>query len=174
MKKTTLLILVLSLLLISCDDDDNDGYVSEGCVAAANNMQSCDLYTDGTVNCAMDYETPKDSCYAFCVAEASCDDLEAFYCSFGESNELTDSFGGCDTLSESYACGDGTEIEGYYVCDGEEDCDNGADEANCARFECTEFGSVPQSWVCDGEQDCDDGSDEAGCGEIAELSCPVK
>ncbi len=66
---------------------------------------------------------------------------------------------------------DGSPIPASWVCDGDLDCEDGSDEANCqtsedegTEFICADDGSpIPASWVCDGDLDCEDGSDEAGC-----------
>lgn len=64
-------------------------------------------------------------------------------------------------------------------CDGDRDCANGEDEADCrpspARAPCLESAGrlrCPQSplciskdWLCDGDDDCGDFSDETHCGE---------
>lgn len=67
------------------------------------------------------------------------------------------------------------------VCDGEKDCANGEDEADCKpkeevkpavptaqchdwMFKCANGECVPSWWKCDGVKDCSDNSDEMGCG----------
>uniref|UniRef100_A0A7N6BJJ0 EGF-like domain-containing protein n=1 Tax=Anabas testudineus TaxID=64144 RepID=A0A7N6BJJ0_ANATE len=62
-------------------------------------------------------------------------------------------------------------IPSSWRCDGKADCENGADEVNCAfflqctaaEFSCRNSQCVSSSFVCDDEADCDDGSDEASC-----------
>ena len=57
-----------------------------------------------------------------------------------------------------------------WLCDGDADCPDGADEAEelCAarpcppeKFRCGDHVCVPQGSVCDGVQNCADGADEA-------------
>ncbi|XP_041106464.1 low-density lipoprotein receptor-related protein-like [Polyodon spathula] len=77
-------------------------------------------------------------------------------------------------------CKDGTDCVAHdHQCDGEKDCKDGSDEANCPR-ECDMSGSfrcldgrkcIESKWVCDGLPQCADGSDEADCWKPTE-SCP--
>lgn len=64
-----------------------------------------------------------------------------------------------------------------WVCDSENDCDDGSDERNCGQadssrlclpveFACKSGGQcIPKSYHCDGQTDCMDGSDEMSCGK---------
>ncbi|CAL8268171.1 unnamed protein product [Arctogadus glacialis] len=61
-------------------------------------------------------------------------------------------------------------------CDGERDCENGADEDQCAAdtkacpakdFQCRNGKCVAPVFVCDGDDDCGDGSDEQRCSPTA-------
>jgi hypothetical protein len=66
-----------------------------------------------------------------------------------------------------------------FICDGVNDCTNGADERNCrfsqtterpapgckaGEFRCSSGRCLRPQWVCDGDQDCSDGADERNCG----------
>lgn len=73
-------------------------------------------------------------------------------------------------------------IFGSYVCDGDQDCQEGEDEYNCqynSNLKCTGSyfaclfvtGCVPTSKVCDGHADCTDGTDEMAC---TDSKVPIK
>ncbi len=66
--------------------------------------------------------------------------------------------------SSPFICGDGSEIPGEWVNDGEEDCSDGSDENEESeeKFTCGDGTEIPGEWVNDGEEDCADGSDEDG------------
>uniref|UniRef100_A0A0N5BQ59 Basement membrane proteoglycan n=1 Tax=Strongyloides papillosus TaxID=174720 RepID=A0A0N5BQ59_STREA len=73
--------------------------------------------------------------------------------------------------SNEIKCGDNDCIKKDYVCDGEPDCGDRADEANCPstkvcepnEFKCGNDRCVQKMWLCDGDDDCGDGTDELNC-----------
>ncbi|XP_059139258.1 prolow-density lipoprotein receptor-related protein 1-like [Physella acuta] len=86
---------------------------------------------------------------------------------------------GCPS-PDSYVCQESADsrekkrplcVPKLWLCDGDQDCENGDDEFNCTNshcashhFQCSDVSQVrciPQSWQCDGENDCDLGEDEA-------------
>ncbi|KAH9488652.1 Basement membrane-specific heparan sulfate proteoglycan core protein, partial [Bulinus truncatus] len=79
---------------------------------------------------------------------------------------------------EEFDCGDSC-VSIDYRCDGQQDCNNNADEINCVpvitspepclegRFRCNDGTCIPRSLFCNGESNCPDGSDEF-CGSCRE------
>ena len=76
-----------------------------------------------------------------------------------------------------FDCGDNRKcISSMWQCDGDNDCDNGADEINClnrpsipvtcspGHFYCPGSNAcLPEKWLCDGHKDCAGGVDENNC-----------
>ncbi|XP_078697742.1 basement membrane-specific heparan sulfate proteoglycan core protein-like isoform X15 [Branchiostoma floridae x Branchiostoma belcheri] len=64
-------------------------------------------------------------------------------------------------------------IDVIYVCDGDPDCRDYSDEAECEdsimprcepnEFECANGKCAQKIWTCDGDNDCGDNSDESNC-----------
>ncbi|CAI4227289.1 unnamed protein product [Auanema sp. JU1783] len=75
-------------------------------------------------------------------------------------------------MADEKACGNNECVKAEYVCDGEPDCRDRSDEANCPalrscepnEFKCANQRCVQKMWLCDGDDDCGDGSDELNCG----------
>uniref|UniRef100_A0A1I7UX63 Basement membrane proteoglycan n=1 Tax=Caenorhabditis tropicalis TaxID=1561998 RepID=A0A1I7UX63_9PELO len=75
-------------------------------------------------------------------------------------------------MADEKACGNNECVKNDYVCDGEPDCRDRSDEANCPaisrtcepnEFKCNNNKCVQKMWLCDGDDDCGDNSDELNC-----------
>lgn len=132
---------------------------------ACNSESSCADDREAVERCGRAYtadvcSTPEDRCATACFARASCDELDAI--DQGESPLwLVLCFATC---GETFECPDGTVIDAWWVCDGEEDCITGADERACNYFTCTDGTLIREDFECDEWHDCADRSDEAECG----------
>lgn len=69
--------------------------------------------------------------------------------------------------SDEFQCANGQCVSRTYLCDRDNDCSDGSDEASCPKptcnpqsFQCNNSVCVPALWRCDGDEDCADGSDE--------------
>eukprot|EP00106_Octopus_bimaculoides_P010253 XP_014777695.1 PREDICTED: atrial natriuretic peptide-converting enzyme-like [Octopus bimaculoides] len=72
-----------------------------------------------------------------------------------------------------FACTNKKCIMKEWVCDGESDCSDASDEANCLKcksdqFVCDDFSCINSGLRCDGMIQCPDGSDEQSCVSIQE------
>jgi low-density lipoprotein receptor class A len=117
----------------------------------------------------------KMSAFATCQASLSCAELNQFYYHASEggrpcesaADELEATCGFVELVASeqcygpSLTCSDGSKLSPYWVCDGDNDCPDGADEGNCPWLT-----SGPQS-TCLASANID-GNDSAG--DIAALA----
>ncbi len=143
------------------------------CSSAAAKLRSCNLLSEGAVDC----EGEITDCHADCFAAAACAELETTLC--GPDDVQTTVATCLDGCAPQFTCTSGETIDANWQCDGMDDCADGSDEAGCpepATFACQDGNeTVPLSWQCDGYPDCSDGSDEIGCParpQEAQLVCP--
>ncbi|MBN3314434.1 LRP1B protein, partial [Atractosteus spatula] len=98
-------------------------------------------------------------------------------CKLGEDEENCDQVVPSCSSSE-YVCASGGCVSASLKCNGENDCTDASDEADCVR-ECREdeflcqnrAHCIPSRWRCDDVYDCVDRSDEENC-DHAKLPCP--
>ncbi|HEX5660620.1 MAG TPA: LDL receptor domain-containing protein [Polyangiales bacterium] len=111
-----------------------------------------------------------DRCMAECQLEASCTALKTTLCSAElKDDDLLACASACTNLplDDGFQCG--YAIPHSWLCDLEDDCQQGEDEVDCGTFACADGTSVASELVrCDGTEQCDDGSDEHGCA----VKCP--
>lgn len=81
---------------------------------------------------------------------------------------------GCDP-DAGFSCGEGRCIDSKYVCDGNINCNSGADERNCTQCAPTAvFCDGRCAHRCDGIARCADGADELGCPTRPVFACDVR
>jgi hypothetical protein len=124
-------------------------------------LRACGVVGAGVVVLSADEE---DACELSCLDQATCNVLRSAFCDEAEG-PLDACIERCELASPQFTCSNGERQPQSYVCDGEDDCVDGSDEATalCAatQFTCRSGERQPQSYVCDGAEDCVDGSDEA-------------
>lgn len=155
--------------------------VTSICEGYYGKLRACGFMSAGITSCEEpQYVEPWLVCVMGCFMSANCVALEDYYCAQSEADLVGSSVWsclvGCEESEPHFTCNDGEEIPAGWRCDGEEDCWEGEDEANCTRmnaFLCAgeEGEYVPLDYVCDGYDDCDDGSDEEGCPAGTHFTC---
>ncbi len=142
------------------------------CARAESKLEGCNLIESGSKLACEEPDGEGERCQANCLLNASCDDLRALFCGLvvAQDLDLLDCYDACPAGNENeeqFTCGDGSSVPADWQCDGEEDCDDGSDEAGCVNFSCADGSDeLPAEWECDGFEDCSDGSDEAACPEL--------
>jgi hypothetical protein len=147
------------------------------CLRITHKLQACGFMSQGEIQCDPDDEGEGLylGCLGDCFEAASCAALENYYCDEIGTAAMYACFMACDEAQPHFTCQDGEEIPLDWACDGEPDCEDGSDEANCTDsdlYQCPdEDYYVPADEVCDGYEDCDDGSDEVGCPAGTGFAC---
>ncbi|KAK4295458.1 hypothetical protein Pmani_031978 [Petrolisthes manimaculis] len=83
------------------------------------------------------------------------------------------------TGPDQFNCSNGVYcVSVLWLCDGDFDCLDRSDEANCTKnmckatdHRCGDGHCIYGNWVCDGEPDCSDESDERSCNTVSAASC---
>ena len=160
--------LVLASCLGSCTSSTDtlapgdDTTPSDADVASAiAALRRCELYGEGEVvsvrQVPLKTMTP---CQLACFSEAPCNELHSFACDSLATGELDQCLTTC-ALQDAFTCPSGAKVAAAAVCDGQDNCVGGEDEADCPEDART---CAVDAWsVCDGFDDCGDGSDEQEC-----------
>jgi hypothetical protein len=136
---------------------------------AIEHLRECKVVGAGTFQVG-EVEDAFARCTLECVIETSCANLQEELCSGGRLDpngaylKCTEA---CydSTVASQFMCSDGSRVPHRQVCDLQEDCADGEDEAqSCPEHVCAD-GEVllAKSVRCNGVSDCEDGSDEDGC-----------
>ena len=161
----------------ACNSDSGADNQSSGyCEVWVSALRECGILSEGRYEACENYFDAAEPCETECVREATCSELETFYCGFPTpSDPVTLCHEKCIGL-DPFVCDDGSEIRGYAQCNFVEECVDGSDEADCDSFsnftKCRNVEEqVSPSANCDGIEDCSDGSDELTCEVL--LTCEL-
>jgi Low-density lipoprotein receptor domain class A len=132
-------------------------------------LRACDLLGEGRFQGCHNFQDDAETCELQCLEDAPCEQLSVYYC--GRSGSAITELEACLLTcvgDSAVECDEGTLHASYARCDGEADCADGTDEADCddpnaARYPCRDGKFVDVAAVCDGEPDCKSGVDEAFC-----------
>ncbi len=145
---------------------------AETCNRAAQRLVTCNVYSaTGGLCDPGDTDDLDDEavCAQRCVLAASCESLNDFICALASERMASadDPFLKCVrecVEADKVACASGGETyQSDERCDGEPECRDGSDEADCPTFTCEGGDELLERYVCDGSNDCAQGDDEARC-----------
>ncbi|XP_054390649.1 low-density lipoprotein receptor-related protein 8 isoform X6 [Pongo abelii] len=145
------------------DDDCSDGSDERGCADPACGPREFRCGGDGGGACIPERWV--------CDRQFDCEDRsdEAAELCGRPGPGATSAPAACATAVQ-FACRSGECVHLGWRCDGDRDCKDKSDEANCPlgtcrgdEFQCGDGTCVLAIKRCNQEQDCPDGSDEAGC-----------
>ena len=147
------------------------------CSEIVDRLRSCELLSEGEVDCGIFEQGSYGPCIVECVRAASCDEIRAQTCDGTEDNTYARCKGNCEFQAfAGFDCGDGQVVNIDYHCDQHPDCSNGADERGCdappPSFDCGNGERVDPEQHCNGTPDCSNGRDEESCPRRAETLCP--
>uniref|UniRef100_A0A2K6DTV3 Low-density lipoprotein receptor-related protein 8 n=1 Tax=Macaca nemestrina TaxID=9545 RepID=A0A2K6DTV3_MACNE len=145
------------------DDDCGDGSDERGCADPACGPREFRCGRDGGGTCIPERWV--------CDRQFDCEDRsdEAAELCGRPGPGATSAPAACATAAQ-FACRSGECVHLGWRCDGDRDCKDKSDEADCPlgtchenEFQCGDGTCVLAIKRCNQEQDCPDGSDEAGC-----------
>jgi hypothetical protein len=170
-------VLVTALAWFGCDDAaekgretaDDHTHADDATLTGSvrDKLVTCGLRADDGAQGVSLIRDETDRCLAHCHLAIGCEPLVNDACDLSAS-AFTECRRKCPKKpKDGFTCKDGARIPHLALCDGDEDCKGGEDEASCAP-KCTD-GQVLTAYeqFCDGARDCADGSDESDC-----LICP--
>nr|XP_011762557.1 low-density lipoprotein receptor-related protein 8 isoform X6 [Macaca nemestrina] len=148
------------------DDDCGDGSDERGCADPACGPREFRCGRDGGGTCIPERWV--------CDRQFDCEDRsdEAAELCGRPGPGATSAPAACATAAQ-FACRSGECVHLGWRCDGDRDCKDKSDEADCPlgtchenEFQCGDGTCVLAIKRCNQEQDCPDGSDEAGCLQV--------
>ena len=163
------LVLATALLVGSCGGNPEgtwpEGDAGSGeteCGGLEAKLRSCNLIGAGPFLYCRDLAAfrGRAQCIVDCLAAWDCAQLSRWLCPY-DSDVRRECVRECGGV---VACADGSgDIQTSWICDGEPDCDDNADEMGCPQYTCADSSTIDASGRCDGAPQCADGSDEMGC-----------